>query len=405
MQETPKGSRVHIALLGRRNAGKSSLINALTNQETALVSPVPGTTTDPVYKAMEILPMGPVMLIDTAGIDDEGQLGAMRVEKTLQVLVKTDIVLLVVDPLQGCDSYEEKIIKLCTEKSIPLLIVFNKSDLISDEKKAALEEKYQSKNTYSYFWVSSKTQEGINQLRERLGRLKPNDHLPPSIVGDLLEPGDMVVLVVPIDSAAPKGRLILPQVQTIRDILDHQCMTVVCREHELTKALKALKNPPKLVVTDSQAFHQVARETPAQVPLTSFSILMARYKGDLAILAQGAKAIDNLEPGDKVLIAEACTHHQQHDDIGKVKIPRWLQEKVGGELSIDFTNGFTFPGNLNEYKLVVHCGGCMLNRKDMLNRIRQVENMGIPVVNYGVLIAHIHGIFPRALAPFITLDC
>lgn len=400
MHNIPKGSRTHIALLGRRNAGKSSLINALTNQDIALISPIPGTTTDPVYKAMEILPMGPVMLIDTAGIDDTGQLGTIRVEKTLEVLDKTDIALLVIDPFQGFNSFEDKIIKLCLQKSISLLIVFNKSDLISEEKQKELEEKFLGKYTFPYFWVSSITKKGISELREGIGRIKPKDNLPPSIIGDLLEEGDLVILVVPLDQAAPKDRLILPQVQTIRDILDHHCMTFVCRDQELKKALEKLKVPPKLIVTDSQVFHQVDQDTPAQIPLTSFSILMARYKGDLKSLAQGAKTIDQLKPGDKILIAEACTHHQQDDDIGKVKIPRWLEEKVGGQLNIDFSNGFTFPSNLNEYKLVVHCGGCMLNRKNMLSRIKEVKKVDVPIVNYGVLIAHIHGILPRALAPF-----
>ncbi|MGI6224660.1 MAG: [FeFe] hydrogenase H-cluster maturation GTPase HydF [Peptococcales bacterium] len=400
MKDTPSGSRIHIALFGRKNAGKSSLINALTNQKIALVSPIGGTTTDPVYKAMEILPIGPVMLIDTAGIDDDGQLGTMRVEKTLEVLDKTDIALLVVDPFQGFGYYEDKIIKLCTEKSITILIVFTKSDLVTKERKDKLKKIYEDKYNHPYFWVNSPTKEGIKVLTEKLGQSKQNEDLPLSIVGDLLMTGDLVILVTPIDSSAPKGRLILPQVQTIRDILDHHCLSIVCREQELTTALESLKEPPKLIVTDSQVFHKVAQDTPAHIPLTSFSILMARFKGDLKILAQGAKTIDNLKPNDKVLIAEACTHHQQADDIGKVKIPRLLQKKIGGELSIDFSNGFSFPSNLDEYKLVVHCGGCMLNRKNMLNRINAVEKVRVPITNYGVLIAHIHGILPRALAPF-----
>lgn len=400
MQDTPKGSRLHIALFGRRNAGKSSLINALTNQEIALVSSVPGTTTDPVYKAMEILPIGPVMLIDTAGIDDEGMLGEMRVKKTMEVLEKTDVALLVVDSNEGLTNFEEKIAKLCSERSIPVIVVFNKVDLLTDTAKDKLENTYLQIYSYPYILVSSTTKLGIIHLKQQLTKIKPSEWLPPAIVGDLLAPGDMVVLVVPIDMAAPKGRLILPQVQTIRDILDHDCMTVVCKEYELKQALDSLKNPPKLVVTDSQAFMKVSADTPPDVALTSFSILMARYKGDLLSLAKGAKAIDSLKPGDKILIAESCSHHQQPDDIGKVKIPRWLRQMVGGELNIDFSNGTHFPANLEDYKLVIHCGGCMLNRKEMLYRIKQVKDRELPIVNYGILIAHVHGILPRALAPF-----
>jgi [FeFe] hydrogenase H-cluster maturation GTPase HydF len=400
MQETPKGSRLHIALFGRRNAGKSSLINALTNQDIALVSHIPGTTTDPVYKAMEILPVGPVMLIDTAGIDDEGSLGELRVKKSMDVLEKTDVALLVVDSVLGFSNYEDKVITLCQDRKIPLIIVLNKEDLLNQLKKSRLEQEFTGKYDLPYVWVSTLSKKGIINLKQHLSKIKPVDWLAPAILGDLLEPGDMVILVVPIDMAAPKGRLILPQVQTIRDILDHDCLTVVCKEYELKQAFLALKEPPKLVVTDSQAFMKVSADTPPDVPLTSFSILMARYKGDLLTLVRGAKTIDSLKPRDKILIAEACTHHQQPDDIGKVKIPRWLRQLVGGELSIEFANGSKFPDNLEEYKLVVHCGGCMLNRKEMLYRIKQVKDQGIPIVNYGVLIAHVHGILPRALKPF-----
>jgi [FeFe] hydrogenase H-cluster maturation GTPase HydF len=401
MQSTSKGTRLHIALLGRRNAGKSTLLNALTNQEVALVSEIPGTTTDPVYKAMELLPLGPVMFIDTAGIDDEGILGSMRVQKTYEVLDKTDVALLVIDAVQGMSEYENSLLKICKEKAIPLLLVLNKEDLFNDAAKETFLQEYQKDiGDTPCYWVSAATKKGIPQLKQHLLKISPGDWVAPAIVGDLLQPGDLVVLVVPIDMAAPKGRLILPQVQTIRDILDHDCFTLVCKEHELKKALQELKAPPKLVVTDSQVFMKVAADTPPDVRLTSFSILMARYKGDLLTLAQGAKAIDHLKPGDKILIAEACTHHQQPDDIGKVKIPRWLRQTVGGELTIDFSQGTEFPKNLSEYKLIVHCGGCMLNRKEMLNRIRKVQEAGKPIVNYGVLIAHIHGILPRTLAPF-----
>ncbi|NLI90965.1 MAG: [FeFe] hydrogenase H-cluster maturation GTPase HydF [Peptococcaceae bacterium] len=425
MQDTPKGSRLHIALLGRRNAGKSSLINALTNQEIALVSSVPGTTTDPVYKAMEILPLGPVMLIDTAGLDDEGALGNLRVKKSLEVLEKTDVALLVTDSSTGFGEYEQKIFLLCAEKNIPVIIVLNKADLLDDyhrnlrisevnfylkrignpprpEEKTSVVSEDNSPilvGNSPVLMVSSVTKEGILSLKQHLSKVKPTEWLAPAIVGDILSPGDMVILVVPIDMAAPQGRLILPQVQTIRDILDHDCLTVVCKEYELKKALDSLKEQPKLVITDSQVFMKVSADLPPDVPLTSFSILMARYKGDLLSLARGAKTIEDLVPGDKILIAEACTHHQQPDDIGKVKIPRWLRQMVGGELKIDFANGSNYPANLDEYKLIVHCGGCMLNRKEMLHRINLAENKGIPIVNYGILIAAVHGILPRALKP------
>jgi small GTP-binding protein len=422
MQDTPKGSRLHISLFGRRNVGKSSLINALTNQEIALVSDVAGTTTDPVYKAMEILPLGPVMLIDTAGLDDEGALGELRAKKSLEVLEKTDVTLLVVDSTSGFGDYEKRIFLLSFEKNIPVVIVFTKKDLIDEEQRKQLLISLKKQllaiahslssnsldsgspsilnidNTPALF-VSSTTKGGIPALKQHLCNVKPTERLPSAIVGDLLSPGDMMLLVVPIDEAAPKGRLILPQVQTIRDILDHDCLTVVCKESELKKALAALKEPPKLVVTDSQAFREVAKDLPSDIPLTSFSILMARYKGDLLSLARGAKAIETLVPCDKILIAEACTHHQQSDDLGKIKIPHWLSQMVGGELKIDFSHGSDYPDNLDEYKLIVHCGGCMLNRKEMLHRISLTKKMNIPIVNYGVLIAAVHGILPRALRP------
>ncbi len=418
MQDTPKGSRLHISLFGRRNAGKSSLINALTNQDIALVSEVPGTTTDPVYKAMEILPLGPVMLIDTAGLDDEGALGELRVKKSLAVLEKTDVSLLVVDATTGFGTDEKRIYRLCRERNIPIIVVFNKVDLVSEilrnqlisnlqtqlQDAEALSSAHMNGNRSQQpappvLFVSTSTKEGILELKQHLSKVKPTEWLSPAIVGDILLPGDLVILVVPIDMAAPQGRLILPQVQTIRDILDHDCLTMVCKEYELKKALDYLKEPPKLVVTDSQAFLKVSADLPPDVPLTSFSILMARYKGDLLSLARGAKAVEALVPGDKILIAEACTHHQQPDDIGKVKIPRWLRQRVGGELKIDFCNGANYPDNLDEYKLIVHCGGCMLNHKEMLHRVNQAKNKHIPIINYGVLIAEVHGILPRALRP------
>lgn len=428
MQDTPKGSRLHIALFGRRNAGKSSLINALTNQDIALVSDIPGTTTDPVSKAMEILPLGPVVLIDTAGLDDEGTLGTLRVQKSLEVLNKTDVVLLIADSTQGFAEFEKQIWDLAKKKNVPVITVFNKADLITETDQERLKSEMNNvlisdtsaisdgSNTNTtqtsnidhtksltddcpLLFVSSTTKEGIITLKQHLSTINPTDWLAPAVVGDLLSPGDMVVLVTPIDTAAPKGRLILPQVQTIRDILDHDCMTVICKEFELKQALASLKEKPKLVVTDSQAFMKVSADVPPDVPLTSFSILMARYKGDLLELAKGAKVIEDLKPGDKVLIAEACTHHQQPDDIGTVKIPRWLRQMVGGELKIDFANGSRYPKNLYEYKLVIHCGGCMLNRREMLYRINQAKEKKIPIVNYGIIIAALHGILPRALRP------
>jgi len=408
MQDTPKGSRLHISLFGRRNVGKSSLINALTNQDIALVSEIAGTTTDPVYKAMEILPLGPVMLIDTAGLDDEGTLGELRVKKSLEVLEKTDVALLITDATlldSILGEYERKVLLLCKERSIPVVLVVNKVDLLDDGQRSNLSSDNLNPTpngdtaSVPTFFVSSVTKEGILSLKQHLSKVKPTDWLAPAIVGDLLTPGDLVILVTPIDMAAPQGRLILPQVQTIRDILDHDCLTLVCKEYELKKALDSLKSPPKLVVTDSQAFLKVSADLPADVALTSFSILMARYKGDLLSLANGAKVIESLVPGDRILIAEACTHHQQPDDIGKIKIPRWLRQMVGGELKIDFSNGSRYPDHLDDYKLIVHCGGCMLNRKEMLHRINQAKNRNIPIVNYGVLIAAVHGILPRALKP------
>jgi len=400
MQQTPKGSRLHIALFGRRNAGKSSLINAITNQDLALVSSVPGTTTDPVYKAMEVLPLGPVMLIDTAGIDDRGELGDKRVRRTMKVLEQADVVLLVVDACRGMSSFEKEIAALCMQKEIPWLAVYNKEDLVDEKSKALLLQEYQAGYEVPLLWVSALTHKGIPELKDRLSRVKPSEWLAPAIVGDLVQPGEMVILVVPIDLAAPQGRLILPQVQTIRDILDHDNLCIVCKEYELKRAFSTLKTPPALVVTDSQVFMKVAADVPPEIPITSFSILMARYKGNLPVLVRGAKAVESLKPGDSILISEACTHHCQADDIGRVKIPRWLRQTVGGGLQIDYSSGYGFPAGLEKYKLVIHCGGCMLNRREMLHRINEVSARDIPIVNYGVLIACLHGILPRVLAPF-----
>jgi [FeFe] hydrogenase H-cluster maturation GTPase HydF len=396
LNETPRGSRLHIAIFGRRNAGKSSLINALTNQNTAIVSEVPGTTTDPVYKSMEILPIGPVVLIDTAGIDDVGDLGRLRIEKTLAVLAKTDLMLLVVDPAEGVGTYEREIVAKAGEHKVPVVGVLNKIDLNPPPGRNEVEPGLD----IPFVPVSSLTREGIEALKMAMIKSAPKNWTAPTILGDLISPSDLVVLVVPIDLAAPKGRLILPQVQTIRDILDNDAMTLVVKERELKAALSSLKEKPRLVVTDSQAFLKVAADTPKDVPMTSFSILFARYKGDLRALAEGARAIDSLVPGDKVLIAEACTHHRVEDDIGTVKIPRWLRQLVGGALDFKWASGAELPADLADYKLIVHCGACMINRKAMLHRLMMARGAGVPIVNYGVLIAHVLGILPRALRPF-----
>ncbi|TEB10693.1 [FeFe] hydrogenase H-cluster maturation GTPase HydF [Pelotomaculum propionicicum] len=396
LNETPRGSRLHIAIFGRRNAGKSSLINALTNQEIAIVSNVPGTTTDPVYKSMEILPVGPVVIIDTAGIDDVGELGELRIKKTIGVLDKTDLIILVIDPGQEVGEYELNLIDKAVKQGVPVVGVLNKVDLNPDVKPVELENKL----GISVVPVSALTRQGIDNLKKEMIRSAPKDWTAPTIVGDLIKPGDTAVLVVPIDLAAPKGRIILPQVQTIRDILDNDAIALVVKERELKKALAGLAQKPKIVITDSQAFLKVDADTPRDIMMTSFSILFARYKGNLETLVAGALAVDDLKPGDKVLISEACTHHRVSDDIGTVKIPRWLRQKAGGELYFEWSSGIELPGNLEQYKLIVHCGACMINRKEMLHRIMQAAAAGVPIVNYGVLIAYVHGILKRALSPF-----
>lgn len=398
MQDTPRGARLHIAIFGRRNAGKSSLINALTSQDIALVSPVPGTTTDPVYKAMEILPLGPVVIIDTAGIDDVGDLGALRVERTMQVLAKTDLAVLVIDPEAGVTAYERDLAADLAKRAIPFVAVATKSDLAPSYPAALIE--WGVALGRPVLAVSAKTGQGIEELKRALIKTAPDNWEGPPVIGDLLSPGDTAVLVVPIDLAAPKGRLILPQVQTIRDILDHDASAVVVKERELRDALANLRRKPRVVVTDSQEFLKAAADTPPDVWLTSFSILMARYKGDLETLVAGAKAVDALRPGDRVLIAEGCTHHRQADDIGRVKIPRWLRQAVGGDLAFEWVSGGDFPRDLASFRLIIHCGACMLNRREMLHRLSVARESGVPIVNYGVLIAHLHGILPRALAPF-----
>lgn len=396
LNQTPRGSRLHIAIFGRRNAGKSSLINALTNQNIAIVSDVPGTTTDPVYKSMEILPIGPVVIIDTAGIDDVGELGRLRIEKAYSVLAKTDLLLLVIDPSKGTDSFEEDVIERAKQNNVPVIAVLNKVDLYPQESP----EEIGTRLNLPVIPVSAVTRQGIDELKLAMIKLAPKDWMSSTIIGDLISPGDTIVLVVPIDLAAPKGRLILPQVQTIRDILDHDAMALVVKERELKAALGNLKNNPRLVVTDSQAFLKVAADTPPAVPMTSFSILFARHKGNLISLVEGARAVEDLVPGDKVLIAEACTHHRVEDDIGSVKIPRWLRQVVGGPLDFRWVSGVELPSDIKDYKLIIHCGACMINRKEMLHRLMMAQQAGVPMVNYGVLIAYVLGILKRALEPF-----
>lgn len=396
LSDTPRGSRLHIAIFGRRNAGKSSLINALTNQDIAIVSDVPGTTTDPVYKSMEILPIGPVVLIDTAGIDDVGELGRLRIEKAYNVLAKTDLMLLVMDPSNLDGDFEKEVIAKAKENKVPVVGVINKVDLYPHADIEGIKKRFD----IPVLPVSALNKKGIHELKMAMIKEAPRDWVAPTILGDLISPGDIVVLVVPIDLAAPKGRLILPQVQTIRDILDHDAMAYVVKERELKAALESLHRKPRLVVTDSQAFLKVAADTPKDVLMTSFSILFARYKGDLAALVRGVKAIEELSPGDKVLIAEACTHHRVEDDIGTVKIPRWLRQNVGGELDFKWVSGYELPKDLKDYKLIIHCGACMINRKEMLHRIMEAQKAGVPIVNYGVVIAYLMGILKRALQPF-----
>lgn len=398
LNATPRANRVHIALFGKRNAGKSSLINAITKQDIALVSPVKGTTTDPVYKSMELLPLGPVVFIDTAGLDDEGDLGELRKRKTLEVLEKTDLALLIIDAGEGISDFEVSMAAYLKKKKIPTVGVLNKIDLHVPVE--TLLKEAETRLELKTLAVSAAKGKGIAELRKAMGEAVPDDEDKFKIVGDLVRPGDFVVLVTPIDKAAPKGRLILPQQQTIRDILESDAIAVVTKEYELKETLERLGAKPKLVITDSQAFLKVAADTPKDIPLTSFSILFARHKGDLTELVKGARALEGLKDGDRVLIAEACTHHQQSDDIGKVKIPRWIRQNTGKDIQFEFTSGYTFPGNITEYSLIVHCGSCMLNRRSMLHRIAQAVDAGVPIVNYGVLIAYVQGIFPRAIDMF-----
>lgn len=389
LNDTPKSDRIHIGIFGKRNAGKSSIINAITSQNLAVVSKVKGTTTDPVQKAMELLPLGPVMIIDTPGIDDEGELGKMRVEKSYQVLNKTDIALLVVDGNVGLTQCDKDLIEEIKKRKLPYLIILNKSDEVCN--------RYDIENS---IWVSAETKENIWELKERISKLVPNENMTLKIIGDLLDPEDIVVLVVPIDSAAPNGRLILPQQQTIRDVLEAGAISVVTRDTELPQTLKALGKKPKIVVTDSQAFGKVKNDVPEDILLTSFSILFARYKGDLSEQIKAVKAIDSLKDGDYVLISEGCSHHRQCDDIGTVKIPRWLKEHSGKKINYEFSSGTEFPRDLSKYKAVIHCGGCTLNEKEMKHRIAVAKEQNVPITNYGIFIAYTQGILKRSLQAF-----
>lgn len=386
MNATPSGNRTHIGIFGRRNAGKSSLINALTGQKLAIVSDVKGTTTDPVSKAMELLPLGPVVMIDTPGLDDEGELGAKRIEKAMQVLRKTDIALLVADAAEGLDESDRALLDRIRAMQLPYLVVYNKCD----EADCPVEDAQHS------VCVSALTGRGIHALKERIAHLTPEGS-EKKLLGDLLSPGDVVVLVVPVDESAPKGRIILPQQQALRDVLDAHATAVVCQDTDLKRTLEGLGAKPRMVVTDSQAFGSVSRDTPRDVPLTSFSILMARYKGYLDAALRAMPAVEGLADGDTVLIAEGCTHHRQCNDIGTVKIPRWLRAHSGKDIAIKTCSGTEFPDDLSPFKLVVHCGGCMLNEREVLYRMREAERQGVPFINYGLLIAHMQGIMERAI--------
>lgn len=397
LNATPSSERVHIGIFGKRNAGKSSLINAITGQNLAIVSEAKGTTTDPVYKAMELLPLGPVMIIDTPGIDDEGVLGSLRIQKAYQVLNKTDIALVIIDAAVGPSAEDLRLIERINTKKIPLLIVINKCETINEDKKTA----YQALlSNGKLLFVSAEQKLNIFELKEAIAQTVPADENKAQIVADLLSPSDFVVLVVPIDSAAPKGRLILPQQQTIRDILEADAAAIVVKENELTNTLQNLGKRPKLVITDSQVFKKVAAETPADILLTSFSILFARYKGNLQTAVQGVTALDSLEDGDRILIGEGCTHHRQCDDIGTVKLPRWIKEYTGKNPEFIFTSGTEFPLNLSPYKMIIHCGACMLNEREMQYRIKCAVDQNIPFTNYGITIAYINGILKRTVEPF-----
>lgn len=403
MNQTPMSERVHIGFFGKRNAGKSSVMNAVTGQDIAVVSEVRGTTTDPVYKSMELLPLGPVVMMDTPGIDDEGELGALRVKKSYQVLNRTDTAVLVLDGTAGVSREDAALLERIRRKKLPYIIVLNKKDALSDPAVEEQEDRVRAQLDLSeeqLLSVSAADGTGINELKERLACLAQEEGPERYIVRDLIGPSDLVVLVVPIDKAAPKGRLILPQQQTIRDILEADAVSVVVKENELRGTLERLGEKPKLVITDSQAFRKVAEDTPEDILLTSFSILFARYKGNLEEAVRGVAALDTLQDDDAILISEGCTHHRQCDDIGTVKIPRWIREYTGKEIRFETTSGTEFPDELGKYKLVVHCGGCMLNEREMRYRLACARDQGVPMTNYGILIAHTQGILKRSVQVF-----
>ena len=406
MNHTLTSERLHIGIFGKRNVGKSSIINAITGQDLAIVSDVKGTTTDPVLKAMELLPLGPVVFIDTPGLDDEGELGELRVRKAYQMLNKTDVALVVVDGENGMTAEDESILAKIQKKGIPYIVVYNKKDLIADVgvgRTSNLQKSGNVGNGKDCVWVSTTTGENIEELKRMIANVIPKADVYKPIVGDLIKPLDFVVLVVPIDSSAPKGRLILPQQQTIRDILEAGAVPVVVKDTELEEMLGKLQVKPSLVITDSQVFGKVAQIVPNEVPLTSFSILMARYKGDLKNVVKGAYALDELQDGDTVLISEGCTHHRQCEDIGSVKLPKWIGEYTVKDIHFAFTSGTEFPDDLSEYKMVIHCGGCMLNEREMKYRLKCAEDAKVPMTNYGTAIAHMKGILGRSVRVFIEV--
>ena len=399
MNQTPASERVHISFFGRRNAGKSSVINAITGQDLAIVSSVKGTTTDPVYKTMELLPLGPVMIIDTPGIDDEGELGALRVKKSYQVLNKTDIAILIVDSTTGKTDADYALISRFIHKKIPYLIVYNKIDLLTDQEVYDLAFSTRKEEVL----VSVAANMNIHELKEKIASMKPEDSHKYPLIGDLINPEDLVILVVPIDKAAPKGRLILPQQQTIRAVLERGGLSLVVRDTELKSTLEFFRSrgiKPKLVVTDSQAFARVSKDTPEDITLTSFSILFSRYKGELDAQLLGANALSTVKDGDRILISEGCTHHRQCDDIGTYKLPKWIREYTGKEPVFEFTSGTEFPDDVTSYKMVIHCGGCMLNEREMKYRIACCQDQNVPITNYGIAIAQMTGILKRSLEPF-----
>ena len=402
MNSTPMSERVHIGFFGRRNAGKSSVMNAVTGQDLAVVSDVKGTTTDPVYKSMELLPIGPVVMMDTPGIDDEGTLGELRVKKSYQTLNKTDAAVLVIDASQSVSTEDKKLLDRIRAKQIPFVVALNKKELVEEKDLERIREELELEER-RIVAVSAVKGDGIYELKERIASAVCQGEKDHMLVRDLLKPSDLVILVVPVDSAAPKGQLILPQQQTIRDILEADAVSVVVKENELKNVLEQLGKRPRMVITDSQVFGRVSKDTPSDVPLTSFSILMARYKGNLEQAVRGVTELDKLKDGDAVLISEGCTHHRQCDDIGTVKIPRWIREYTGKEIRIETTSGTEFPDDLSEYKLVIHCGGCMLNEREMKYRYSCASDQGVPMTNYGIMIAYVKGILKRSVELFPDL--